>query len=586
MPAPLWMTPWRLRKARQSPEVLTLPDPDPKPARDPKSWSFDPQHLAWVYAGDVPSEAHPGTLGLDYGTFMTVARIPIIGAILQTRIQQVGEFSQPQPTPYSVGFRIRLRDLKKEPTRAQQKRAEEIQAIILRAGGKFQVGGFDAFLRMITRDALTYDQANFEILPTEGSARGAKYEPWGFIPVDAMTIRKARPSPKAIETGRWNPDETAFVQVIDHKVRNEYAQDELAWGIRRPRTWTYANGYGYPEIEELLSVITDLMNAQTFNAANFRTGIHSSALLTLFSAMDDTHFRALQRQLIAGLHGPRNSKRLAMIQLNPGIDGQPKDDLRSIPLSKSNKDMEYGTWINWLLKIACACYQMDPAELGFVFGNEGQTSSLGQAGPAERVWASKERGLRPLLRCIQQWLNIWVINKLDPEYMLEFVGFDSLSESEKVDLDIKAIRAYKTIDEVRAEHDLEPRGDELGDLILDPTFYQAWSQMRMEEQQGEQGGEFQGGPGGADMFQTGEGEEEPEGGGEMFQTGGGPEEAGIPAKAAAERLTDGIAADYDQARREGRLIYKGRQGKKGKWVGVPTTRGGRDRVRAYVVEVD
>ena len=174
MPAPKWMTPWRwgqLEKAKRRDDLLENKQED-KPRREPMSWSFDPRSLAWVYSGEAPSEAHPGTLGIDYGTLMTVARIPVIGSILQTRIQQVGEFAQPQSSPYSVGFKIKLRDTRKEATKAQHARAYDLEQLIMHAGGKYNVGGFDSFLRMITRDRLTYDQANAEIIPTKGPAMG------------------------------------------------------------------------------------------------------------------------------------------------------------------------------------------------------------------------------------------------------------------------------------------------------------------------------------------------------------------------------------------------------------------------------
>jgi hypothetical protein len=555
-----WLVPWRARrllKAYETDAKVSVIDLDEQPPKKPKSWTFDPQNMTWVYAGDTPSDAHPGTLGLDYGTLMTISRIPVIGAILQTRIQQVGEFAQPQPSPYSVGFRVRLREAKKNPTQAEEREARRLEAMIMRAGGKYQFGGFDTFLRMITRDSLTYDQGNSEII----MARGGK--PWGFIPVDAATIRKAKPTKQMLESGRWDPDKTSFVQMVNDKVVNEYAREEVVWGIRRPRTWTYANGYGYAELEELISIVTDLLNAQTYNSANFRTGIHSQTLLLLFSGMTDEHFRAVHRQLISTLNGPSNRKRTVMLQLSPGGVGAqgesiPKDDMKSIPLGQTNKDMEYSTWLNWLLKIVCACYQMDPAELGFVFGNEGQSGALAQHGPSERIWASKERGLRPLLRSIQQWLNLWFIWPLNENYVMEFVGFDSLSEQEKLEMDVKATKCYKTINETRAEHELDLIDGPVGDLILDPVYFQAWQQMRAEEQQAEGG----------------------------YEEGEFPTEEERPAGEAVDEMTRSLTAEFAQAEQEGRLLHKGRPGRKLRpWVPVPTTRRGTDKVRAYVVEV-
>jgi hypothetical protein len=547
------LTDWRatrqLEKARgiiAASEAKVQPTP-------PRHWSFDPELLSWTFSGGtgIPGPEHPGSLGLDYNTFITMARLPVIGAIIQTRIQQVGEFAQPQLSPYSVGFHVRLRDLRRKPTRAEQKKAHEMEQQVMRAGGHYQPGGFDAFLRMLVRDALTYDQANFEIIRERGGI------PWGFSAVDASTIRRAKPSDKAMAAGRWDPEKIAFVQVVRDQIRNEYSRKEMAWGIRRPRTWLYANGYGYPELEELVTIVTDLVNAQTYNAANFHTGIHAQTLFVLLSTMNEDAFRAFQRTMTAMLTGPRNSKRAPVVQLDPGggtMEGGAsagREEIKAINLSQDNKSMQYADWINWLLKIACACYQMDPAELGFVFGNEGQGIALNQRGPEERIWASKERGLRPLLRCVQTWLNEWFIYQLDPAFMLEFVGFDSLSEQQKMDLDVKAVKAYKTVDELRAEHDMDPLGDEIGNMILDPTFFQAWQQMQA-------------------------------GAGEAEEVGGGFEAGAV--EGGAEEMLRSVIADVQQAAEEGRLIRKSQRRTKGAWVPVPTRSGG--TVKAYMVEVD
>ena len=49
---------------------------------------------------EVVSDVHPGTVGVDYWTLMNISRVPVIGAIIQTRIQQVAEFAVPQKSPY------------------------------------------------------------------------------------------------------------------------------------------------------------------------------------------------------------------------------------------------------------------------------------------------------------------------------------------------------------------------------------------------------------------------------------------------------------------------------------------------------
>jgi hypothetical protein len=548
----------------------------------PKSWVFDPISIGWTHSGDVPSLTHPGTLGLDYGTLMTVARLPWFGAIIQTRIQQSAEFAQPQPSPYSVGFRVRLRDRRKDAGREDRKESHRIERMLMRAGGKYQPGGLDCFMRMLVRDSLSYDQGNYEPI----FKRGGK--PWGFMAVDASTIRRAKPTKAMLDRGQWDPDRIGYVQVVNDKVVNEYGRYDMAWGIRRPRTWLFSSGYGFPELEELLSIVTDLLNAQSFNSANFRTGIHAQSVFVLQAALDDDAFRAFKRSLEAMLHGPRNSKRTPMIQLDPGYgEGMAREDLKVLNLSQSNKEMEYAKWMDYLLKIACACYQMDPAELGFVYGNEGQTSALAQQGPADRIWASKERGLRPLLRSIQTWLNDWFVYKVNPDFMMEFVGFDSLSESAKLDNDIKALRSYKKLNEVRVENSLDPIDGWIGELVLDPTYYQAYTMLRQEEQQQEQEAMMGGPEGGGMMGGPEAGMMGPEGGGMMGgpEAGmmGGPMQGPMTGAENVEAMTQSLTKTFLREQEEGRLLHASSREPRGPWIPVPTRKSG--SVQAYVKEV-
>ena len=183
-------------------------------------------------------------------------------------------------------------------------------------------------------------------------------------------------------------------------------------------------GYGYPELEELVRVITNLVNAESFNAANFTHGMHVAGILAVKSKMNPSLFRAFRREFYAMLSGAHNAKKTPIIQLDP----ENKEELQSVNMSQSNRDMEYGQWMSWLLKLATSIYGMDPAELNYVYGPEGQSHQLNQKSPMDRILASKERGLRPLIRSVERWINESVIQRMYPDYCLEFVGFDAKSE--------------------------------------------------------------------------------------------------------------------------------------------------------------
>lgn len=473
---------------------------------EPTAFEIDPHYYEQLYLAETPSTAHPGTYGLNYDQLYSMSRLPVIGAIIQTRIQQIAEFAVPQSSPYGSGFRVTLRDPSQKSSKATDRMSREIEDMILQAGGKYGQGGFEAFVRALMRDSLTYDQANFEVLRSRGG------RPVGFVAVDAATVRRAKPKSADADRGRrtlFDEKEASYVQMIHGKVVADFRHEEMGWGIRRPRTALWVNGYGYPELEELMKVITDLANAQTYNSVNFTNGVHTSTILALKSNMTAQTFRSFKRQVMSMMTGVANAKRTPIVQLDP----ERKEEIQAVNLSQTNKDMEYMQFVGFLMKLTCAVFSMDAAELGFVFGTENQQASLSQGGPAQRIVASKERGLRPVLRSLQQWLNNYFVYPYHEDFQLEFVGLDSVSEQDKIEMDLKAIRNFKTINEIRQEHDLKPLDSPLADMILDPTYMNSAFAMLQEEKMAEQGG-----PEGMDpegMMPEGMMPEEMEGGPEM-----------------------------------------------------------------------
>lgn len=452
-----------------------------------QAWTLDPLDLNVQQTENYTTPSHPGTLGLDYETLRAMSRVPTIAAIITTRINQVAEFCAPRENKFSVGYEIRLRDRRKMPSAEDRKRMEALTRWIQTCGNPEvdPEATFENFTRAFIRDSLVFDQGCIELARTRAGVLSS------FAAVDASTIRRARPRKSELDAGRHDTQRRGYVQVINQKIVRDWDANEMAFCIRRPRTWIYANGYGFPELEELINVVTNILNAEIYNANNFRHGLHTSGILAMVTKMNPSLFRAFRREFYAMLAGAANSKKTPLIQLDP----EAKEDIKSVNLSMSNREMEYEHWTAYLLKIACACFAMDPAELGFVFGAEGQNGSLVQQGPADRISASREKGLRPLIRQYETWLNRYVVQEVEPDLELKFLGFDVRSEKEQLDADIQRMKSYMTLNQIRARNDEEPLGKEgspertLADLPLDQTFINAWLQLR----QAQAGGDGEGG---------------------------------------------------------------------------------------------
>lgn len=413
--------------------------------------NLNPFDSRMLIAPEAQGDSYPVSTGtaLTYGTLRKMAEVPVIAGIFETRLAQLADFCRRQRHKNELGYRVVMRDHNRAPTTAALKRIAEIEAWYETCGDPSQQvdPSFETFVNKIMRDSLRYDQACAEILHDKHG------RPAAMIPVDAKTIRLAAPTGKEIENLQRNLRKQYYVQVQqDGQVRATWDSDHFMFGIRKPRTDMEAFGYGYPELETLARIVTYLLQAEFYNAANFTNGVHAAGLVIVKSGMNQQQFQMLDKKLRQSLSGAHNAHRMAFMQLNP----EAAEDVKMLPFNANNKDMEFSQWCSWLLKVACSLYQMDPSEVNFVYGNENQRSSFAQADPAEKVALSKERGLRPLLRALEGWLNRSITYRLDEDFRMEFVGLDSKSPLVQSQLDTQCL-GWEAPNEVRARHDQAPK---------------------------------------------------------------------------------------------------------------------------------
>lgn len=443
--------------------IKALPAPT-SVAPIPEAVQVSPIDVANAYLMDNGDTQAESNRGLDYEQLRAMSRVDFIAAIIQTRVNQVAEFARPSRTGEDIGFRIQLKDQDATPTDAQRDLINKVYDFMLTCGDPrldFEAT-FEAFLRMLVRDSITFDQACFEVVRTRGGGIA------GFQIVDAATIRRSKMSGKEREDGRRDPEGVHYVQVVKHKVTAEWNAKDFCFGIRRPRSDIRYKGYGYPELEEAIPTLTSLLNAEVFNASNFTNGISVSGIVAVKTKMNPQLFRAFRREFYAMLSGSHNAKKTPLIQLDP--DGN--EDLKALNLGSSNREMEFQEWINYNLKKLSALFQIDPQEIGFNFGQVGVRSSLNQQDPMSKVVMSKERGLRPLLRAVESWLNKYIINEIDPSLELVFTGLDVVPIEAQLKLSTSKVKAFMTVDEIRASYDLDPLPNGAGEVILDGSYIQ------------------------------------------------------------------------------------------------------------------
>jgi hypothetical protein len=509
-------------------------DTGPK-GTEPKTYMFDPFQLMESLG------FKERIMSMSYDTLRLMSeRNPIIAAIINTRIHQITAFSRPPKDDFDIGFELKMREDYAKPGKEDTRKEKELSDMIESTGlpgiiEEEERDTFDQFLSKEVRDTLTYDQMCFEMVP------GRNGKPVAFYAIDASTIRFAT-TPRILQriagygteqlkqmwkremmqvqqgTGERRspkPQDVRYVQVISGKVMNTYDETEMAFGIRNPRTSIAHNSYGVGELEILISVITSHLWAEEYNKRFFSTGSAPKGFIHFESTqgigVPQEQLNAFRRQWHAQVTGVWNAWR------TPIISSPAK--MQYTNLQMSNRQMEFTNWIEYLIKLMCAVYLIDPAEINFdLKGAAGQQGPMFESPSEQKLKMSRDRGLKPLVRFFESEINKNILYQVDPRYEFQFVGLDSKSEKDIQELRIKSLEKYKVLDEVRAEEDLPPLTPELGgDLIMDSSYIQYRIQkMQMASQAA------MGGMGGAPDF----GQEEPGETGEQ-----GPEgEAGGPSR--------------------------------------------------------
>jgi hypothetical protein len=435
-----------------------------------KSILVDPYDLSSSFG--YKNKSH----SISYDVLRVMARTHIIKAIIETRKTQVSNFCQPQANKYSAGFVIQPKSKftstsqKSSITRSQEQKIEYLIEFLLGGGSvdNFWHGdSFDVFISKIVNDSLIFDQGCFEI------GRDNTGVPSEFMAVDAATMRISdsydddQTATQEVKIKGYTP---SYVQVIDSQVVNEYYPWQLCFGLRNPSTDIRSHGYGRSELEDMIQTVTALLNSDFYNANFFKVGSAPKGILKYSGDINMNTIEQFKNQWVAQTAGVMNMHKIPLINA---------DKLDFVNLQQSNKDMEFAKFQEFLIKISCAMYKIDPSEIGFpMSGNSTGTNGLGGDSTAEKLKYSKDKGLKPLLKQIERWINKYIISQIDKNFEFRFVGIDDETTfKEELEANVTMLQNFKTLNEIRREYNLDPiKG---GDIVLNSITFQ---QYMMEQQ--------------------------------------------------------------------------------------------------------
>lgn len=441
-----------------------------------KSYLIDPDGLSTQ--GDSYREKY---YSLSYEMLRKMSKLHVVNAILKTRKQQIASFSDPQKDKFQPGFLIQKKNQHfngqdKKLSKKEEYSIEYATQFILDCGSRNNLWGthtFETFLRLIVDDSLSLDQATFEI------TRDRLGRPTQFFATDGATYRLADYShlnEHALNEKRVNGYLPYYVQVHQSKVWAEFYPWELCMGIRNPTTDIIRSGYGCSELEDLIKTITAILNADQYNANFFKSGSNPRGILKYSGNINTQSLSDFREHWNAQVSGVNNMHKIPVINA---------DKVDWVNTHETNKDMEYSKYYEFLVKLCSAVYTIDPSEFGFYLsGGAGSSGPMFEGNNEYRIKYSRDKGLRPLLKIIQFWINKYIISQLDPSLEFIFVGFGDQSQESELDRDIKEVGSITTLNEIRARRNMPPL--KFGDMPLNGIYSQQIAAEKAEKQQQQQ----------------------------------------------------------------------------------------------------
>lgn len=449
--------------------------------------SYYSLYQPWNLAGGFrkPTDTVPFSFLRDVARKSVIDRL-----IVDTRIAQMKHFARPVIVPgVQVGFRV-VHERHKDPAfhedDAIKARCAEVQRRICNVTPEVHNSIRDFFTMMIEEELVIDRKAIVIYRDREG-------RPEHFHAVDGATIRPRLQVilPWMFKNKVFNMDLAAEIMSYEHKVditKASYVQEvdgqyvaawtaeQMSIDVTNPTAQVNHYGYGLSLLEKSLEATKAFVYAWQFNTELFKTN-YPEAILAILGDYDPVGLETFKRQIL-GEVGPGSNWRLPVIPGGPGDQFKVEvQKLRDTP-----QEMLFGELMRMLVAIKAGAYRMHPSEINFSSDMGAQNSIFGRSDTETEVANAVEEGLHTLMDSMADWLTRAIVKQNYDDLVMIWDGLNRPDENTLIANLSAETAAYKTVDEARAERNMSPLADGMGEYINNPLFFQM-QQMKMQEEQ-------------------------------------------------------------------------------------------------------
>ena len=373
----------------------------------------------------------------------------IVQSILRTRKNQVVPYLR--PARYSntgLGYSVKRKDGELISTPQEKHRINDIEDFIQHTGKNSytQRDTFVEFVKKLVDELYIYDQVNTEFV----TDKSKKLDHFNILDGGTILVKTI---PSKIDKPR------VFAQ-YDRAGREiaTFSEEELSFYINNPTTTIDHKGYGKSAVESAMSHLKYYTDTEQFNARFFSQGGTTKGILLIdygeTAQATQSSLHALRQQWQAQFSGNNGAWKI------PVLTGK---DAKFVNMSQSSKDMEFEAWLNYLINIVCSAFTINPEEINFPNrgGSTGRTggNSINEGSTMKsKMDNSKQKGLQPLLQAIEDYMNRFIMPKINNNYFFQFTLGDTVSEKEQMEILKLKLDNGMLINEARKQMGLAPIG--------------------------------------------------------------------------------------------------------------------------------